>query len=275
MKIVLGTAKVQASIHQWAEGDIVLVRFEPEDSNLPQDFHYQDTDSRSMKKRLRRSENWIWYAGKVKRVNGKGDIFVKFFDNDTRTLTVAETRTEAKRTTKERLEKLMGKRKYPGPISNAKMVDLTGPLKARGLDEVMDESEETFESDLTNPVSKMAVSPSVVDDAYESYDWLGNWVKSPIYDLNKVKYVLPAVIVGFAMVRGKHSLLLKVDTEGSTAKFKTNWVVMELFDRSTSVMYEKLERFVASAKSQINRERVTSKALLTLRREAKKSKRFM
>jgi hypothetical protein len=215
MKIVMSnTNQVKADLHQWAEGDIVLVRFEPEDTNLPQDLLYKDDESKSMKKRLLRSENWIWYAGKVKRVNAAGDIFVKFFDDDTRTLKASETRTEVKRTTKERLKKLMGKKKFPGVINNKQMVALTAPLKARPLEKVIEVDSESFEGDLTNPVAKMSVDPKAINKAYETYEWLGGWVNTPIYDAYKKKYTLPAVIVGFGVVRGKHSLLLKADFSG-------------------------------------------------------------
>lgn len=275
MKIVMGTTNaVTADLHQWAEGDVVLVRFEPSDTNLPQDMMYHDDESRSRKRRQQRSENWVWFAGKVKRVNSAGDIFVKFYDGDTITIRSADTRLDVKRTTGKRLNSMFDEPKFSGTITNKQMVALTAPLKARPLEEVLEVDSNSFEGDLLLPVSKMTISTKLVSAAYEDNEWLGAWINAPVYDAYKKKYILPAVIVGFGLVRGKHSLLLKADTTG-LEHFRTPWSAIEVFDRDTEVLFEKIDRMATAAKSKLKRDRVSLQELMALRKEAKKSKRFV
>lgn len=283
MKLFTSNSKIEADVHQYEEGDVVIVRFEP-DGNLSQNEYYEDTESKSRARRAKRSENWIWYAGVVDRVSKRGNILVKFFDDDHVTLSPQELSTEIKRITNKRLESVTGDEEYAGVITNAQAYEMIKkPLKNRSLEEVveLDDDSSDFESEFIHPISKM--NPKSVTDVYEEYEWLGNWLMSPIYDAYKSKFVLPACIVGFASVRGKNCLILKSDIsvddpKVKETKFKTPWTVMEVYDRDINVTFEKLETFVNNSKSKVakfDKKRVTLKELIDLRREAKKSKRFI
>jgi hypothetical protein len=156
-----------------------VVRFDNDEGNIPFETDEEDMvkNNRRVRKRAIGDEKFVWYAGKVKKVSSRGGVIVKLFDKDVVTLTPKEAALEMKRTTKDRLKSLLGKKKYALPITNTDALKLSkGPLVVRTLDKVLDVDSESFEGDLALPVNKMTVDPKALGEAYANHEWLGGWI---------------------------------------------------------------------------------------------------